>query len=67
MRDIRHPDEMTADQRLHELAAILAVGFLRLRQRSGNPKDSTIAKSPPNVGPQGLELSGPSRLTVTPR
>ncbi len=69
MRDDQRPTEMTADQRLDELAAILATGLLRLHGRSGDSADCapSSAEFPPKAGLQGLELSGTSRLTVTPR
>ena len=57
---------MTADQRLDELAAILATGLLRLCGKHDNSAPSP-AEIPPEAGPRGLEVSGTSRLTVTPR
>ena len=61
--------EINADQRLDELAAILAAGVLRLYGRSGDSAACvpSSAEFPRQAGPQGLELSGTSRLTVTPR
>ena len=35
MRSIKTPERMTPDERLREVAAILAAGFLRLRSRRG--------------------------------
>ena len=35
MRHIRDPEEMTQEERLRELAAILAAGFSRLKKRTG--------------------------------
>ena len=35
MRSIKTPEGMTPEERLHEVAAILAAGFLRLRLRRG--------------------------------
>ena len=35
MRSIKTPERMTPEERLHEVAAILAAGFLRLNSRRG--------------------------------
>jgi hypothetical protein len=59
MRPETDPARMTADQRLREVAAILAAGLLRLRARSALPTD------PGQVpGPENLPETGPDRLEV---
>jgi len=55
MFHIENPDAMTPDERLQDIAAILARGLLRLREKAKK------------LAPHSLELSTPSRLTVTPR
>ena len=35
MRSIKTPERMTPEERLHEVAASLAAGFLRLKSRRG--------------------------------
>ena len=60
------PDEahLTPDQRLHEIAAILAKGVLRLRSSAQCAQES--AGSAPSTMPQkGLEVSATSRPHVT--
>jgi hypothetical protein len=55
-----HP---SPEERLHEVAVILAVGFLRLRQRAALPTD----KQPENQEkppPDGLDVSAKTRLSV---
>ena len=39
-----HPDLMTSDERLTELAGILATGLLRLRQKESDRHDSHLEK-----------------------
>jgi len=60
MPDIDDPGQMPPDQRLSEIAAILARGFLRWRK---------LAKSAPNPGkspeiPQNSPKPGPTCLAV---
>jgi len=68
MRHIDDPGQMTADQRLHEIAAILARGFLRWKKRAKSATDSgkfaTTSQNPPKSAPGGLEVSGETRLSV---
>jgi len=69
MRPLVAPSDLSAEQRLDELAAILATGLLRMRKQSdalGDKRRSSGQFSPKCRLP-GLELSVPSRLTVTPR
>jgi hypothetical protein len=63
-----NPDDLIPADRLREVAAILARGMLRLRKprrcgafSSGSP-DS--CEKTPESGPQGLELSDETRLSV---
>ena len=70
MRPLRpNPTELSPDQRLSELAGILAVGIVRLSARSNDSPGSAAIRTtiPLEAGPHGLELSGTSRLTVTRR
>jgi hypothetical protein len=68
MRPSADPAELSPDQRLSELAGILAVGIIRLTAQSNSPGSAAIKTTIPlEAGPQGLELSSTSRLTVTPR
>jgi len=68
MRHINDPGQMTTDQRFHEIAAILARGFLRWKKRVKSATDSgklaEIRQNPPESGPDGLEVSGETRLSV---
>ncbi len=68
MRRIDDPGQMTADQRFHEIAAILARGFLRWKKRAKFAADSgkfpEIHQNPSESGPGGLEVSGETRLSV---
>ena len=69
MRPSTDPAELSPDQRISELAGILAAGVIRLSAQSNDLPGSAAIKTtiPLEAGPQGLELSGTSRLTVTPR
>ena len=63
--DPTDPAIMTPEDRLAEVAAILAEGVLRLRRRSGISPTSTppeISGNPHESGQIGLELSAKSRL-----
>jgi hypothetical protein len=66
MPTLDDPDDISPDQRLRELARILAVGVARLRQRrllAGEP-----AEPPPETAPKSaascLEVSGETVLSV---
>lgn len=55
-----NPDRMSADERLQELAALLAAGFLRLKRRTGCVPDGNV---PPHVSAEdsskfSAELTG---------
>ena len=55
-----HADDLTAEQRLHRIASLLAVGLLRLRPRfpvSDGPKKL------PELSANGLELPREMRLS----
>ena len=69
MRPSTDPAELSPDQRLSELAGILAVGIVRWSAQSNDSPDFAANRTtiPLGAGPHGLELSGTSRLTVTPR
>ena len=66
MTSIRDPNLMTAAERDREVAALFSLAFLRMRARpvlgesakSGSPESRKSA-------PDGLELSGKTRLSVT--
>ena len=49
-----HPSPMTADERLDEVARLLALGFLRLRARRRPEK----ANHPNHLSEFGLDFSG---------
>jgi len=58
------PDRMTADERLDEVAAILAAGFLRARCRRGY-----VPETPPDP-PEPIAVathSGPEKAAGIPR
>ena len=60
---------LTADDRRHEIAAILAAGLLRLRERpvlNGPSAGPEPTKNPPESVQPGLELPGVLRLSVHP-
>jgi hypothetical protein len=53
-----NPNQMTSEQRVGEVAALLAAGFLRLRQRVGVPKVPGVAAA--ESSENSPELSGGS-------
>ena len=53
-----NPNQMTGEERTGEVAALLATGFLRLRQRVGVPKTPGAAAS--ESSEYSPELSGGS-------
>ena len=63
MNEIIDPDDMTPDERLQAVAAILACGILRRAEKREVPAESHVS----STSAVRLEFSGPSRLTVTPR
>jgi hypothetical protein len=67
MRPHDDPAAMTADERLREVAAILAAGLLRLRDRSALPAEPGQVPGPenlPETGPDGLEVPAETVLSV---
>jgi len=67
MRPQTDPTSMTADERLREVAAILAADLLRLRARSALPTDPGQVPGPENpseTGPDCLEVPGEIGLSV---
>jgi hypothetical protein len=61
------PAAMTADERLREVAAILAGGILRLRSRAAlptNPGQDSSPKKLPESGQDCLEVSAETVLSV---
>ena len=60
---IDDPAELTADERLRELASILAQGMLRRRKCRPMPK--CAAEIPQSVGLLGLEVADETLLSVT--
>lgn len=60
--------KMSTDERLDELAAILAKGMQRLKGRPGKSGVETRSsdETSPKSRPPSLELSRTARLTVTP-
>jgi hypothetical protein len=67
MRPHDDPAAMTADERLREVAAILAAGIPRLRSRAALPADPTEhsgPENPPESGPACLEVPEKTVLSV---
>jgi hypothetical protein len=63
MSDCADAMRLSSDERLREVAAILAAGVLRLRQRFALPVEKD-GKNPAKQPPDGLELSAETRLSV---
>lgn len=63
MFDCADSARLSSDARLGEIAAILAAGILRLRQRAALPTTKTL-ENPPKQPQKGLELSPETRLSV---
>ena len=67
MRADADPAFLTPDDRLREVAAVLARGLVRLHDRPG-PGDAVeqpAAKNPPDSSPNCLELPAGTVLSVT--
>ncbi|MCX7429091.1 MAG: hypothetical protein NTW96_26135 [Planctomycetia bacterium] len=64
MRSIDDPSFLTPDERLSEVASILAAGVLRLHARSAFPADNRGPGESPNSAPSGLEVSEETVLSV---
>jgi hypothetical protein len=54
---------LSPDDRLREAAAILAIGVLRLRQRSALPVEKTL-ENPAELSAAGLEVPAETVLSV---
>jgi len=59
----RDPDQMTDDQRIHEVASLFAAAIRRV-QAQPVPATSSSEKTPDSSA-HPLELSDPTRLSVT--
>ena len=64
MRSIEEPASLTSDERLSEVASILAEGILRLHARAALSGDSPIPKILPDSGPSCLEVPADTVLSV---
>ena len=67
MRSIDDPAFLTPDQRLAEVASILAAGVLRLHARAAIPDDPEQLVAPGNLGKSGsprLEVFDETVLSV---
>ncbi len=60
MFDCADTARLPSDQRFREIAAILAAGLMRLRQRTALP----ALEKDPELPPQGLEVPGETVLSV---
>jgi hypothetical protein len=60
MLNCADPARLSPDERLHELAAILATGLLRLHDRTALPPTTNLAE----LSPDGLEGPAETRLSV---
>ena len=64
MRIDLKPHEMTPDERLNEMAAILARGVLRLR-KARKFGDNSSPENSSESGPNPLDVPAETRLSVT--
>lgn len=67
MRPIDNPSRLTPDERLSEVAGILAAGILRLRARAALPEEPGDSGDPENPDERGvscLEVSAETVLSV---
>jgi hypothetical protein len=60
--DPTDPSNLTAEQRLEEIASILAAGVLRLHRHAAIPAASFPSGFPPDSAPSGLDNSPQTRL-----
>jgi len=63
MTDCARSARLSPDERLGEIAAILAAGLLGLDQRAALPAEES-PENPPKRPAEGLELSRQTRLSV---
>jgi len=66
MPNLRVNSDLTAPQRREAVAAILARGVLRHHRRLGR-LDSGPGENPLDFSPEGLEVLGKTRLSVSER
>jgi hypothetical protein len=59
----RNPDQMTDDQRIEEVAGLFATAILRVKSRPAAATSSS--EKTPESSAHPLELSAPTRLSVT--
>jgi hypothetical protein len=64
MRPIDDPSFLTPDERLSEVASILAAGVLRLHAGAALSGDHLGPEKSPNSAPAGLEVSEETVLSV---
>ena len=68
MRPTENPSFLTPDDRLSEVAGILAIGMLRLHTRSALPENGPEPGQIPEItadfGPSYLDVSGKTVLSV---
>jgi hypothetical protein len=62
VNDPTDPANMTPEERVAEVSAILAEGVLRLRRRAAVSHDVPAVKIPLESGQKGLEESAETRL-----
>lgn len=62
MFDCARSARLSPDERSGDIAAILAAGLLRLDRRAALPAGES-SENPPKTSPEGLELSGRTRLS----
>lgn len=60
--DPTDPAKMTPEQRVEEVAAILAAGVLRLRARAALPPPAAPSEIPSDSGRNGLDDAPETRL-----
>lgn len=63
MSNFDDPAQLPPDERLAEIASLLAMGILRLRRRFALP-GKTGQKISPESAPEGLEVPDETRLSV---
>lgn len=63
MPDCANTTRPSPEERLSDVAAILAIGILRLRQRATLPTEEQ-PENPENLPPDGLAIPRETRLSV---
>jgi hypothetical protein len=63
MHTHREEDQLTSDDLLREVAAVLAAGLLRLQDRP-DPAQHLAPEKPSESGPDGLEVPGQTSVSV---